>query len=231
MGRLLGCGFFEVSIELFLFLIELEKFLIGSFVDASGGLLFLDLCKLLIVTNAGVVHSALDVGDVAQAHFFAFPLFAKAGQLFAQLGHLVFDFGEAFLGMFFGFVFQLAGGQLELREPALHFIDLAGDALQLHGEPAGGFVHKVDGFIREEAVADVAVGQLGGGHQRRIFDSHALMMGFIAGLEAAKDGDRVFDAGFADEDWLEAAFKGGVFFDVFAVFVERGGSDAAPGLA
>ena len=33
--------------------------------------------------------------------------------------------------------------------------------------------------------------------------------------------------GLADVDRLEAAFQGGVLLDVLAVFVERGGADAA----
>ena len=53
------------------------------------------------------------------------------------------------------------------------------------------------------------------------------MMGFVAGLEAAEDGDGVFDAGLGHENRLEAAFQGGVFFDVFAIFVQRCSADAA----
>ncbi len=52
-------------------------------------------------------------------------------------------------------------------------------------------------------------------------------MGFVTRLEAAEDGDRVFDARLADEDRLEAAFEGGVFFDVLAILVERRRADAA----
>jgi len=48
---------------------------------------------------------------------------------------------------------------------------------------------------------------------------------FVAFLDSAKDGDGVFHAWFVDHDWLEAAFEGGVFFDVLAIFVEGGGTD------
>ena len=53
------------------------------------------------------------------------------------------------------------------------------------------------------------------------------MVDLVAFLEAAEDGDGVFDGRFADHDGLEAAFEGGVFFDVLAVLVEGGGADAA----
>ena len=68
--------------------------------------------------------------------------------------------------------------------------------------------------------------ELGGGDEGAVLDLHAVM-GFVAGLEAAEDADRVFDARLADIDGLEAALQGRVFFDVLAIFVERGRADAA----
>ncbi len=52
-------------------------------------------------------------------------------------------------------------------------------------------------------------------------------MDLVFFLQAAKDGDGVFDIGLAHENNLEAALEGSVFLDVFAVFVERGGADGA----
>ena len=52
-------------------------------------------------------------------------------------------------------------------------------------------------------------------------------MHFVFLFQAAKNGDGVFDVGLADENNLEAAFEGGVFFDVLAVLVQRGGADGA----
>ena len=56
---------------------------------------------------------------------------------------------------------------------------------------------------------------------------HALVMGLVARLEPAEDGDRVFDVRLADEDRLEAALEGGVLLDVLAILVERRRADAA----
>ena len=102
-----------------------------------------------------------------------------------------------------------------------------GHAFQLHRQPAGGFVHQVDRLVGQEAVGDVAVRQLGRGDERRVLDLHALVMRFVARLEPAQDGDRVFDVRLADEDRLEAPLQGRVLFDVLAIFVERRGADAA----
>jgi hypothetical protein len=51
-------------------------------------------------------------------------------------------------------------------------------------------------------------------------------------LQAAQDGDGGFHAGLVHQHLLEAAFQGGVLFDVLAVLVQGGGADAvqlAPG--
>ncbi len=68
--------------------------------------------------------------------------------------------------------------------------------------------------------------QLGCGNNRRILDAD-LVVGFVAFAQAAQDGDGVLDIGLADVDDLEAALKRGVFFDVLAVLIQRGGTDGA----
>ncbi len=64
------------------------------------------------------------------------------------------------------------------------------------------------------------------GDDRGILDANS-MMHLVALLQTAKNGDGVFDIGLADENNLEAAFEGGVFLDIFAVFIERRCSDGA----
>ena len=51
-------------------------------------------------------------------------------------------------------------------------------------------------------------------------------MGLISGLQAAQDGDGGLYRGLAHQDLLKAALQRGVFFDVLAVLVERGGAHA-----
>ena len=53
------------------------------------------------------------------------------------------------------------------------------------------------------------------------------MVRFVALLQAAQDGDGIFDAGFPDDDRLESPFQCGVFFDVLFVFIERRRPDRA----
>ena len=53
------------------------------------------------------------------------------------------------------------------------------------------------------------------------------MVGLVALLEPAQDGDRVLDRRLADEDLLEAPLQRRVLLDVLAVLVQRRGADHA----
>ena len=52
-------------------------------------------------------------------------------------------------------------------------------------------------------------------------------MHFVALAQAAQDGDRVLDRGLIHHHRLEASFQGGIFLDVLAVLIQRGGADGA----
>ena len=49
---------------------------------------------------------------------------------------------------------------------------------------------------------------------------------FVALLQTAQDGNGIFDGRFIDHDRLEAPLERGVLFDIFAVFVQGGRTDA-----
>ena len=51
------------------------------------------------------------------------------------------------------------------------------------------------------------------------------MVCFVALFESAQNGDRVFHAGLADKNLLETTFQRSVFFNVFAVLIQRGGTN------
>ena len=52
------------------------------------------------------------------------------------------------------------------------------------------------------------------------------VINFIALLESSEYRNRVFDSGLVYHNGLETTFKRGVFFNIFAVFVERSRADA-----
>ena len=147
------------------------------------------------------------------------------GALFLELRQFCLERFEAVLGGLVGFLAQRLALDLELDDAAVEFVQFLGLGVHLHAQTARGFVHQVDGLVRQEAVGDVAVRQLRRGDDRGVRDAHAVM-DFVFLLQAAQDRDRVLDRRLADEDRLEAPRQRRVLFDMLAVFVERGGADA-----
>ena len=90
--------------------------------------------------------------------------------------------------------------------------------------PRGGLVDQVDRLVGQEAVGDVAVGELGGGLERLVGDLHAVVL-LVALAQALEDLHGLLGGGLLDLDLLEAALQGGVALEVLAVLVERGRAD------
>ena len=88
-----------------------------------------------------------------------------------------------------------------------------------------GFVHHVNGLVRQEAVGDVAVGKLHGGLDGLVGELGLVML-LVFVAQALQNQNRFLDGRRLDFDGLEAAFERGVLLDVFAIFVERGRADA-----
>jgi hypothetical protein len=74
------------------------------------------------------------------------------------------------------------------------------------------------------AVGDVAVGQVGRGHERLVGDGDPVVL-LVAVAQALEDLDGVGHGGLLDLHRLEAALERGVLLEVLAVLVERGGAD------
>ena len=114
---------------------------------------------------------------------------------------------------------------MQLHDAAVKFVEFFGFRVDLHAQAGTRFVHEVDGLVGQEAVGDVAARQSGCGDDCRIGDAHTMVQ-FVFFLDAAQDGNRVFNGWLVDKNRLEAPCKGCVFFNVFAVLVERCGTDA-----
>ncbi len=95
---------------------------------------------------------------------------------------------------------------------------------RLDPHPRRGLVDEVDRLVGQEAVGDVAVGQLGGGVERLVGDLD-LVVGLVAVAQALEDLDGLLDARRVDADLLEAALQRAVALEVLAVLVERGRAD------
>ena len=91
-------------------------------------------------------------------------------------------------------------------------------------QPAARLVDEVDRLVGEEAVRDVAVGEVRRGDERLVGDRHLVVL-LVAVAEPLQDVDGHRDAGLVDLDRLEPALEGRVLLDVLAVLVERRRAD------
>ena len=192
---------------------------LGGEVEVAGA-----LGGFLLLT--GLLQLAVEDGNGVDGGFFVLPGGLEGGGFFLEVGEVALDLFEAFAG---GVVLFLAQGVLldfQLQDLALQLVQLGGHGILLHAQARGGFVHQIHRLVGQETAGDVTMGKGGGGDQGGILNADAVV-DFVAFLEAAEDGDGFLDAGFVDVNGLEPAFEGGVFFDVLAVFIQRGGADAA----
>ena len=202
-------------------LFELRDHAIAQLPGPAQIALALGLVKL----GAGLVEAFLNVARCFQFVALGLPFGGHLGGLLLQITEFLFELGQAILGGRVVFLLERFGFDLHLQDLPVERVEFFGFAVDFHAQTARGFVHQVDGFVGQEAVGDVAVGQRGSTDQSAVGDPHTVVQ-FILFLDAAQDRDRVFDRRFFDQKRLEPAGEGRVFFDVFAVFVERGGANA-----
>ena len=119
----------------------------------------------------------------------------------------------------------------DLGQAVLELLVLGRRLHALDAQAGAGLVDEVDGLVGQVTVGDVAVGQVGRGHERLVGDRHPVVL-LVAVAQALEDLDRVGHGGLVDLDRLEAPLEGGVLLEVLAVLVEGGGADRlqlAPG--
>ena len=95
---------------------------------------------------------------------------------------------------------------------------------RLDPHPRRRLVDQVDRLVGQEAVGDVAVGELAGGLQRVVGDRDLVVL-LVAVAQAAQDLDGLLDRRLVDADLLEAPLERRVALEVLAVLVERRRAD------
>ena len=157
--------------------------------------------------------------------FFGFPDFVQICDLFLQAGDFFVDERKALER---GFVFFFLDGftlNLQLNQPAVELVHDLGLGVKLDLDFGRRLVDQVNRLVRQKAVGDVAVAQFGRSHDGRVGDVDTVVH-LIALFEAAQNRHRGFHGWLAHQYLLKAALQCGVFFDVLAVFVQRGGAHA-----
>ena len=124
----------------------------------------------------------------------------------------------------------LLRGGLELLYAMLGLAHRLGRAVGGDAGAGAGLVNEVDGLIGQEAILDVAVGEVRGGLDSTLRIAHMVVL-LVARLERGQDLDRVLDARLLDIDGLEATLEGRVLGEVLAELLGRGGADNLEGTA
>jgi hypothetical protein len=180
----------------------------------------------LLEFGAEAVDFFLHLATGIDGFLFLHPLRLQCGGLLFEIGDLALELFEAGFGSRRPSLFQSLTLHFVLHDLALDDVDLRRHGVELDLDAAGGFIDEVDGFVRQEAVGDVAIAQRGGGNDGVVLNAHAVV-DFVALLEATQDGDGVFHARFTDFHRLEATLQRGVLLDVLAILIQRGRADAA----
>ena len=172
----------------------------------------------------GLVKLALKLLHVVDGVLLVEPAGLLHVELFLDLGNLLAQGFQTLLGGVIGLLHERLLLDLQLGELTRGGVDLDRHAVELHAQAACGLIDQVDGLVGQEAVSDVAIGEVGGGHERAIGDMHAVE-DLVLLLEATQNRDGVLDGGLGDHHGLETSGECRVLLDVLTVLVERGRAD------
>ena len=111
-----------------------------------------------------------------------------------------------------------------LGDPGFQLFEIGRCTHALDPQAGAGLVDQVDCLVRQVAVGNVSIGKVGGSHQGLICDGDSVVS-LVFVTNAAQNLDRVRHCWFFDLDRLETTLERGVFLQVLAVFLGRGGTD------
>ncbi len=173
----------------------------------------------------GLLDLLLDLRRALHLGLLGLPDLLEIGIFLFELDHLFLEFGQALHGRLVVFLLQRLALDLQLDQPPIQAVERLGLGVDFHADAAGGLVDQVDGLVRQLAIGDVAMRQLGRRDDGAVSDADAVV-NLIALLEAAQDGDGVLLARLFHQHFLEAALQRGVLLDVLAILIERGRAHA-----
>ena len=119
-------------------------------------------------------------------------------------------------------------GRLFIRIQLLQFLLQAAHILRLlhllHAHLGGRFIHEVNGLIRQEAIRDIAFGQLHGRLHGLVRNLRAVEL-LVARAQATQNPDGVLLCRLLHHDGLEPAGKRRILLKAFLVLIERRRAD------
>ncbi|MNX18312.1 hypothetical protein D3C86_482040 [compost metagenome] len=159
---------------------------------------------------------------------FPLPLLLEgvAGLLFVQQFGVEGAQASGVVAAFGGFLLQYRDFRLQIVDLTLAVFQRPGLRRLPQGDPGASGVQHADGFVRQLAPGDVAIGQAHGLHQRVVH--HRDFVVFLhLGQQAAQHVDRLVFVRLFDLHHLETAGEGGILLEVLLVLGPGGRRDGA----
>ena len=178
----------------------------------------------VLQVNPGLFQLALDLLGAVQSRLLGVPDFLKVGVFALDIANDCRQLFQPLLRRSVGFLFQGLPLDLQLNQPAFEPIQRLWLGIHFHADLAGCFIDQVNGLIRQLAIGNVSVRQLGGRDDGTVGDLNPVV-NLIALFQPTQDGNGIFLTGLADQHLLETALQCCVFFNIFPVLIQRGGAD------
>ena len=183
------------------------------------------LAPRLFQLGLGLLDFFLDLRRALHVGFLSLPDLFQIGVLALNPGNFFLQLLQPLQRCIVVFLLQRLALNLELNQAALQTVQRFGLGVDLHADTTGRLVDQVDGLVRQLAISDVTVRQLGRSDDRAIGNGD-LVVHFVALFQATQNGDGVFFRRLIDQHLLEAPLQRRILLDVLAVFIQRGGTNA-----
>ena len=181
---------------------------------------------LLCVLNLPVYALYLfpEGGEAVHTGLLILPLGLPGRKLIVKLSQLLLEVSQTVLAQTVCLLLKGCFFYLHLHDFPGHLIQLRRHGIHLCLNHGAGFIHKVNGLIRQETVGNIPVGQGGSAHQSRVCYLHS-MEHLIALLKPPQYGYGILHRGFIHHHRLESSLQRRVLLYILAVLIEGGGAD------
>src|SRR6266516_1114523 len=207
-------------------ILELPIELLKASVTDFGHTRVVALTFGLLLLDVRLLDLFFDRTNRLNQFFLALPAQLHPGGLLAELTQFLLNQGQTLTRAGIVFLTQRLALDFKLDDLPFHGINLHGHRVDFNAQTGGRLIDEVNGFVGQETVRDVTVGQHGGREDRGVLDLHA-MVNLIPLLQAAQDRDRIFNGRLTDVGFLEAAFQRFVLLDIFLILAQSGRANAA----
>ena len=114
---------------------------------------------------------------------------------------------------------------LQLHNLTPELIQLRRHGIQLRLNQSAGFIHQVNGLIRQETVGDITVGEGSGSYEGGVRDFHTVKY-LITLFQTTQDRNGIFHRRLIHHNRLETTLQRRILLNVLTVLIQSGRADA-----